>query len=442
MALKFEPEKVNDFYIKSFINDFVDSNNVEIEKLCLHMLENSSSVSLLATKEVIRLGLYQACYTFVNKQYDRNVINTYLFGSIKNILKNIQNKDKQNIYICPGCKYLSRVQVLRFIGGKLVCESCSNSLEHIKNQWEELLYKSFMEHSLQGYQCPLCTLFIPSSKSDNIKCPYPDCIFIGYRKDLKLMRHPLIKANINMSGKVYNYINTKANNSDFLIDDFDKYYKILNDTIDEQISLIHYKSHSSTFKIKICMYKAIKNTLEKYPTDMISYLILMNKITNMQNYIFQEFVDLLSLHIPFSFKKSNKLITISSLLDQQLGIFDGISNFNATIQKNNEIPNLTNEIYVGGRKGSYCRPFYIGKILDITDIDTGTSLMPLVEKYSFTKIKMKNEAQPGTDVVVSHMRIYPHYQMGGLAHLNKIRRLMVDKVYFLLNGKQRDVGKK
>jgi len=68
----------------------------------------------------------------------------------------------------------------------------------------------------------------------------------------------------------------------------------------------------------------------------------------------------------------------------------------------------------------------MGKLLSVVDKKTKVSLMNRVEEYSFSKIKMKN-VKIGTQVVVSHLRIPPHYQMGGMVYVNRIRKKIVDK---------------
>jgi hypothetical protein len=94
-------------------------------------------------------------------------------------------------------------------------------------------------------------------------------------------------------------------------------------------------------------------------------------------------------------------------------------------------------LYVGSRKGVYCRPYYIGKVMEITDIDTGEIITNSIKEHSFFKIVMKDNIKPGTNVNVKHLRIFPHYQMGGMVYLNRIRRAIVDKVYLVINGRKR-----
>src|SRR5208282_1472945 len=107
-----------------------------------------------------------------------------------------------------------------------------------------------------------------------------------------------------------------------------------------------------------------------------------------------------------------KFYKVESLLDDNIKIFDGISIFTGIVTDKLEVKNGTTEYYIGGRKASYTKPFYIGKLLSIVDSQSSESLMDNVVEYSFSKIKLQN-IQPGGEVIVTHLRIPPHYQMGG-----------------------------
>ncbi len=87
--------------------------------------------------------------------------------------------------------------------------------------------------------------------------------------------------------------------------------------------------------------------------------------------------------------------------------------------------------YIGSRKGSIAKPYYIGKLLSITDNKNKKPIIDFVKEYSFSKIKLK-DISPGLDVTVSHLRIPPHYQMGGMVYINRIRKKIVDKAKLTL----------
>jgi hypothetical protein len=97
-----------------------------------------------------------------------------------------------------------------------------------------------------------------------------------------------------------------------------------------------------------------------------------------------------------------------------------------------EIKNNTKEFYIGGRKAVYTQPYYIGKLLNVIDKTTKKSLISNVSDYSFSKIRIK-DIKPGTEVNVTHLRIPPHYQMGGMVYINRIRKRIVEKSLSILS---------
>jgi hypothetical protein len=124
--------------------------------------------------------------------------------------------------------------------------------------------------------------------------------------------------------------------------------------------------------------------------------------------------------------KNRKPIKIDSLLDDNLCLFDGISVFDGIVNDKLVIKNETKEFYIGGRKAAYTKPFYIGILLKVIQRDTEVTLTKFVKEYSFNKIYM-HDIKPGTLVTVTHLRVPPHYQMGGMAYVNRIRKKIVDR---------------
>jgi hypothetical protein len=113
-------------------------------------------------------------------------------------------------------------------------------------------------------------------------------------------------------------------------------------------------------------------------------------------------------------------------LDANLGLFDGISTFDAIVNDKLSIKNGTKEFYIGGRKGKIAKPYYIGKLLDVVDKKNKKSLLDQVSEYTFSLLRMQ-DIDPGTEVVVKHLRVPPHYQMGGMVYVNRIRKKIVDR---------------
>jgi hypothetical protein len=121
------------------------------------------------------------------------------------------------------------------------------------------------------------------------------------------------------------------------------------------------------------------------------------------------------------------MFRINSLIDDNLNVFAGISIFDSVINEDKCIKNGTKEHYVGERKGTYNKPFFLGKILDIVDTNKSQSIISDMKDHSFQRIQMIISPK-GTPVKVSHLMIIPHYQMGGMVYLNRARKQIVDEL--------------
>jgi hypothetical protein len=214
-------------------------------------------------------------------------------------------------------------------------------------------------------------------------------------------------------------------------EELDNNVRLLKDIIDNQSNNVPYNGTDFTLIHKVLVYQAFKNMLEIYPEEIVEYLLHKRRTGGFQNKIFQEYIRLLEDSFPFCFKKRGKIYRVDSLLDPNLHIFDGISVFDAVVNDKLDIKNNTQEFYIGGRKASYSQPFYIGKLLNVIDKTTKEPLLANVKSYGFSKIKMQ-DILPGTEVTVTHLRVPPHYQMGGMVYINRIRKKIVDSALDLL----------
>jgi hypothetical protein len=193
----------------------------------------------------------------------------------------------------------------------------------------------------------------------------------------------------------------------------------------DQMVAIPYEGIDETSMHKRCIYQAFINFLDRDPDKLISYLTSSSRYYGMQHKLFQEYVSLLESKIPFSFSKNGERYWINSLLDDRLNVFDGLSIFDACVSDTKCVKNMTKEFYIGARAGYHSRPYYIGKLLDVVDLETELSIKYDVSEYSFSKIKL-DRSLPGCKVRVSHLRIVPHYQAAAMSILNRIRKRIVE----------------
>lgn len=196
----------------------------------------------------------------------------------------------------------------------------------------------------------------------------------------------------------------------------------------EQAQNVPYNSHDASSNIKQCAHQSFFNVLELYPIEMTHYLTKTSKQHfGFQAILFQELIKLLEATLPFQIIKNKQPHLITHLLDDNLHLFDGVSIFQAMVNEKQIIKNNTQEFYVGGRKATLAKPYFIGRVLEVKHRQTNASLLHLVSRYSFSQIQMR-DVSPGTFVNVSHLRISPHYQMGGMLHLNRARQSIISQL--------------
>ena len=436
--------------IDDMTSSFLSNNNDTIKTLCNRYYSDKSFPAFV---EMIQPIIRNACITFVNNNYQSEQLKPYLISVILNSLKEKSDKNKlQASYICPACSFFKEETII-YLKKVFTCNKCTTKLSNTTDPKEIKLFGTYATHNKKGYRCTDCDRFIPQpiNGSSKIICPFYDCCFVGPASELKTMRHPVILVptkTLSLDSEVKESLKLKeviassniASDSELEIkEEIQNNFSLLKDVIQSQINSLYYTSNNSTLIHKICMYQAFSNMIDYHPNEMISYLVLMKSHSGLQHKIFQEYVKILESKLPFVVRKNGKIHRISSLLDESLCLFDGISIFESVITDKNDIKNCTEEFYIGGRKGTYSKPYYIGKLLDVIDVNSSQSLLSKVKEYSFSKIKLKNVI-PGTKVKVSHLRIPPHYQMGGMVYLNRIRRKIVDKVYLTKNGTKREIS--
>lgn len=429
------------------------------------------------TKEAFRASaqelLKKATGTFLFKsQHWKNGrdLNTYLLTCLKRFAEqtawDFSAAKRANSLICPGCKDLGTRVFLQAEDKLWRCPVCTTSAEIVPTDANAharvRLHKAFSLHTRKGYRCPEpdCSRFIPESMNGKfgITCPYPDCSYFGDVNDLVVMAHPYMMTRRQMVSLNQPIPNKSGTANTSLQDTFEaelvsaddklaisqnflREYKILMSVINAQIDSVKRNNSGATRMQKLLMYESFRALTEQSSEEMISYLCHMKQSaeTPIQARIFQEYVARVENAIPFNIERYGEKTEILSISDPELALFQGLSTFETSVKDNGIIPNDTIETYTGSRVQKKYGPYFIGRLIDITCKDTGVSLLDKVIRYSF--IDIETSLQSGRDVVVKHYRIFPHYEMGHMVFLQRIRKQIVNKVYRLLNGTKRVVGK-
>jgi len=178
---------------------------------------------------------------------------------------------------------------------------------------------------------------------------------------------------------------------------------------------------------KNIMCDAFQKTLKEFPEEMVEYLSEGSRKHNIQNKVFKNYISLIERSLPIQFSKNGKKLLADDLEDPNLNIFLGMKEFSGRVGDNLKVKNNSDDIYIGGRKASIVKPFYIGKLIDVTSISNRRSILKHVEDYTFTWIKF-NGVDPRTEVNVKYLAIPPHYQMGSMVYLNRIKAELKKKI--------------
>jgi hypothetical protein len=303
-------------------------------------------------------------------------------------------------------------------------------------------------------------MFIPKSivHDEFVICPYDNCGEFGKLDSFMEMSHPMsvttrstayLDATLDSedSFSLANIIKADSldtNALSLMEAKSDLTYKLalIKEVIEAQKVTVERSSFNSTKVQKLLMYDAIMEMTDEMPEDMVRYLCHRKHSSSdpLQAKIFQKYVALLENYLPFTMEKGDKKIDIVSLMAPELSLFTGVSKYDSKVGDDGTIPNETKEEYIGGRKYKNHGPCFIGKLISVTEKNTGASLMDNVTEYTFSKIATKN-IDSGTPVEVTHFRIPSHYEMKGMVFLQRIRRLLVDSIYFRLHNKRREVTK-
>lgn len=436
-----------------------------------HYTNDGPTLAMMAFRERAKAELYGAMKTFIFKSEHWRTgrdVNTYLLKSLNRLADrtkwDTESAKKINLLVCPGCKFLLKREFLEPFGDFWKCPECSDELRRVDNEIKTYsetegeafimrleskarLYRAFAIHSRRGYRCSDCCRFIPESCNGEhgIGCPYPDCDFFGKIECLERMAHPVgLTKQMNLS--LQTSIDDGGDGPDIqeafaadvvdpdihmeVHENFEEEIVILKEVIAQQLQAVKRTNAAGTMLQKVLMYEAYSNMLDKYPEEMVSYLVHKKQSADfpLQARIFQEYVGLMQDALPYTIKKNGEDYEVVSLLDPKISLFEGISEFDAVVKNDYTIPNNTRESYMGGRKFKNYGPCFIGLIIDVKDRRNNESIRHHVREYSFVQIKMKKTVSPGTPVVVRHYRMASHYEMGSLVYLQRIRKRIVNSV--------------
>jgi hypothetical protein len=439
--------------VDNLVDDFLQRNSQGIITVHRIYFKSEDSISLRALLEELKDELRTGCVTFINKNHPMSGLDAYLFYIVNDSCKKkaAPNHKKKTEYLCPACLFFGKENLIFITNQLFTCEDCAAELKLTQDPKKISLFKTFAKHNKAGCRCKDCERFIPypMDNSSTIVCPYLDCTFVGDVSELRRMHHPNSESNIELltldssfqQGKTFkdNVIAQQASALDKLEiqGELEKELKVLLDVIETQSNSIPYVSSDFTVKHKISAYKSFANILSKYPEEMVAYMLHSSRSGGFQHKLFQEYVRIIEESLPFFFQKNKTKYKVESLLDENLNIFDGISTFEEMVNEHSVIKNSTKEFYIGGRKATITQPYYIGKLLSLVDKKTKNSLMDHVVDYSFSRIKVR-DIVPGTEVLVTHLRVPPHYQMGGMVHINRIKEKIVERAKYILDKKDND----
>jgi len=432
--------------VESLVSDFIRDHQQGIATLHRMYFKSGNQLSLLALQEGLVEELRTGCVSFINRGSPLDELDNYLFYIVNAYCKKLvaPQQKKKTEYLCPGCLFLGEENLV-FLDKIFECDECKERLQRATDPKKVSFFRSFYQHNKNGYHCPDCERFIPHpmDNASMVSCPYFDCAFAGKVSDLKKMHHPTSQSNpekliLDTTVDGTRFFKDSIIDDGIAADDKIEMEQELGQKVQAITEIIEAQmtsaAFSSTFTVetKRAVYNAFKELLAEESAEMVAYLLNETQThPGFQNKLFQRFIQILESAMPFYVIKGRKEHRVESLLDDTLSLFAGISIFEHTVNDKSEVKNKTQEFYIGGRKGTYSKPYYIGKLLSIVNKETKVSLMSQVKSYGFNKIVLDG-VPAGTPVIVTHLRHHPHYGMGGMTYVNRIRKKIVERAISVL----------
>src|SRR5690606_8350685 len=423
------------------VSELMDHFAGRIHSLSSYVYGAEQGVALAAFKEYAAQTLFKGVNTFLFKSQHwrtgRSIgpyLSTCLTKLADNLRTNIDFVKRVSVPVCPACKTLGDKEFLVHEGKLMRCPTCTKEHERLdalsvrtqREEYEYRLRKVFSLHSRKGHRCPDCERFIPESflRGGRVSCPYDNCSWFGIESELEPMVHPLAQSSgltvsMNMqiskgsdwsgSGtEVGDLFDSNEINPDIRLEQAEKYYqelKIAKATLATQRERLGRQPMAKIFK-KYLMYKSFEILLEQDPAGMINYLIHAKSLGErpIQSLIFQKYVQLIENRLPLEVYGEDGKTEVYSLLDPNLNLFLGQSEYQAHVRESGFVSNNTREVFSGAKCNGPC---FIGYLCDVTD-KNGKSLLSEVEYYTFSSIKMSPKVPSNTLVNVIHFRIPPH----------------------------------
>lgn len=426
------------------------------KKVCFLLYNSSMKVSssdlpykanVCQAKEVLKKAL--GTYLFVSKKWKIGVpLIPYLLKAIINHFKRecwVNDGPKRNKYICPCCREFNlREPLTELSNGVLFCRSCDEFLTQdveSENKRRIVLANVFKKHSKKGVRCPRCRRFVPNSCSQDGKliCPYNGCGTDCSTADSKT--HPVGLFSVDFAEiKQKKETFSDTHQLDIIKTQKDRHIKPIDLSIEQQESInniilvisniinsqkiINGKTRNSPNKT--VMYESILNIVNKYPIEMINFIVKKNRCDlPMQSIIFQEFSKNMIGLLPIEFECNNKTIQINIPTDPKLKLFTGVCQFSGKINNNLVLKKPTTLLRYRSEDFSNeevsSKYSFIGSVKRVFD-DNGEDLFNCIDVYSFVNIRFlpKENIFVGKNVNVEYFAIPAHYSMQSMAHLRRI----------------------
>lgn len=450
--------------IEWLVEELMDHYAGRIHSLSNYAYGSEQGVALEAFKIWSRDTLERGIETYLFKlqfwrQKERS-IGPYLASCLTKLGDSIKSDSdfvkRTSVPLCPACKALGEKEFLTYEGKLLRCCSCTKEYVRLgdikfrtsREEYEYRIRKVFSLHSRKGRRCPTCHRFIPesfvrASENGRVSCPFDDCSWFGIEPELEPMAHPLGQSSgktISMNApaskgpqgehdtEIGDFFEACEVTPDLRLEHEEKYakeFEIVHKVLSTQKLRLNRQPMKKVMK-KYLMYEAFQKLLEEDPEGMIGYLIHGKSIGErpIQSLIFQKYARLVENQLPFTIIADGAEKEVFSLVDADLNLFLGTSEFTSLVRESGFVANNTHEVFDGAKcKG----PCFIGLLCDITD-ENGNSLLSQVEYYTFSSIKMKNTVPEHTMVNVIHFRIPPHYEMHSMVNLQRVRKRVVDSI--------------